>query len=207
MIRLFLVDDHPVVRQGLAAVLEDEADFQIVCTADSAQKALESAYECRPDVLVLDLEMPDGNGMMAIPDLLRLLPALRILVFTAYETEELVVSAVRAGAAGYLLKGAAAAEIANAIRTVHAGRTSLEARIACKIIAQVAGRGDIPVRLTPRETQVLKGVAEGMPNKQIAHRFGISERTVKFHMTSVFQKLDAENRAQAVAIATRNQLL
>jgi len=207
MIRLYIVDDHPIVRQGLVAVLEDEADFQIAGTASSARQALESIAECRSDVLLLDLEMPDENGMTVIPDLLRALPALRILVFTAYETEDLVLNAVRAGAAGYLLKGAPAAEIAKAIRIVQTGETYLEARIAGRIVAQIAGQTKVTARLTAREAQVLKCVAEGLANKQIAHRLSISERTVKFHLASVFQKLDTENRAQAVAVAAQRGLL
>ena len=207
MIRLYIIDDHPIVRQGLVAVLEDEADFQITGTAVSARQAVRSIAECRPDVLLLDLEMPDENGMTVIPDLLHALPVLRILVFTAYETEDLVLSAVRAGAAGYLLKGAPAAEIAKAIRTVYAGETYLEARIAGRIVAQIAGRTKIAARLTAREEQILKCVAEGLANKQIAHRLAISERTVKFHLTSVFQKLGTENRAQAVAVAAQRGLL
>lgn len=134
-------------------------------------------------------------------------PALRILVFTAYETEDLVLSAVRAGAAGYLLKGAPATEIAKAIRAVHTGVTYLEARIAGRIVAQVVGQTKVSARLTAREGQVLKCVAQGLANKQIAHRLSISERTVKFHLASVFQKLGTENRAQAVAVAAQRGLL
>jgi len=207
MIRLYIVDDHPIVRQGLAAVLEDEGDFQIAGTAGSARQALENVMGCRPDVLLLDLEMPEENGMTVIPDLMHALPALRILVFTAYETDDLVLSAVRAGAAGYLLKGAPAAEIAKAIRAVLAGETYLEARIAGRIVAQVAHPTKPTATLTGREGQVLKCVAEGLANKQIAHRLSISERTVKFHLASIFQKLGTENRAQAVAVAAQRGLL
>jgi DNA-binding NarL/FixJ family response regulator len=212
MIRLFIVDDHPIVRQGLVAVLEDEADFRIVGTAGSAGHALSVVSECRPDVLLLDLEMPEGNGMEAIPTLLHAVPTLRILVFTAYETEERVRSAVRAGAAGYLLKGVPAAEIADAVRNVHSGGVHFDARIASKTTAQVAtpnvSASMLTVSmLTVREAQVLQCVAEGLANKQIAHRLAIAERTVKFHLTSIFQKLEAENRAQAVAVAAQRGLL
>jgi DNA-binding NarL/FixJ family response regulator len=207
MIRLFVVDDHPIVRQGLVAVLEDEADFQIVGTAGSAGQALTEVPLCQPDVLLLDLEMPEGNGMEAISNLLRAVPALRILVFTAYETEELVLECVRAGATGYLVKGVSATEIVHAVRTVYAGGSYVEARIACKIVAQVAERGRVVGSLTAREAQVLRHVAEGLANKQIAHHLAISERTVKFHLTSIFQKLGAENRAQAVAVAAQRRLL
>jgi len=207
MIRLFVVDDHPVVRQGLVAVLEDAADFQVVGTAGSARQALTDVPPCQPDVLLLDLEMPDGNGMAAISNLLLLVPGLRILVFTAYESEELVLECVRAGATGYLVKGAPATEIAHAVRTVVAGGTYLEARIAGKIVAQFTERGKVIGKLTAREVQVLQGVAEGLANKQIAHSLAISERTVKFHLTSIFQKLGAENRAQAVAVAAHRRLL
>jgi DNA-binding NarL/FixJ family response regulator len=207
MIRLFIVDDHPIVRQGLMAVLEDEADLQIVGTAGSTRQALAGVLECRPDVLLLDLEMPEQNGMEAIPTLLQAVPTLRILIFTAYETEELVSGAIRAGAGGYLLKGVPAAEITQAVRAVHAGRAYLDARIAYNIIVQTASPCAASSRLTVREAQVLKCVAEGQANKQIASQLTISERTVKFHLSSVFQKLGAENRAQAVAIASHRGLL
>ena len=207
MIRIFIVDDHPIVRQGLVAVLEDEADFRIVGTAGSAGHALSVVSECRPDVLLLDLEMPEGTGMEAIPALLHAVSTLRILVFTAYETEELVRSAIRDGAAGYLLKGVPAAEIAQAVRNVHSGGVYFDARIACNTTARVAAPDASASMLTVRETQVLRCVAEGLANKQIAHRLAIAERTVKFHLTSIFQKLGAENRAQAVAVATQRGLL
>ncbi len=207
MIRIVVVDDHPIVRQGLVAVLEDEADFQVAGTADTAQNAVTLVSQIQPDVVLLDLEMPGTGGIAAIPLLMAASPRSRVLVFTAYESEELVLGAVRAGAAGYLLKGVPAAEIVQAVRIVAAGEVYLDRRVTRHLMAQVSA----PVRsafcLTGRESQVLQGVAEGLPNKQIAQRLAISERTVKFHLASVFRKLDAENRAQAVAVAAQRGLL
>lgn len=206
VIRVAVVDDHPIVRQGLIASLEDEADFEVVGAAGSVGEGLALAAGARPDVLLLDLELPDGGGVEAIPRLAEASPISRVLVFTAYDTDERVVGAIRAGAAGYLLKGATSADIAAAIRTVAAGGSALEPRVAAKLAAAVrAPRGGGP--LSGREREVLRLVADGLPGKQIARALGISERTVKFHTTSLLRKLGADNRAQAVAVAAQRGLL
>lgn len=207
MIRLLVVDDHPVVREGLVAVLNDRPDLEVVGTAGSGEEAIASARCFAPDVILLDLEMPGMAGVAAIPALREAAPEGRILVFTAYSTDECVFGALRSGASGYLLKGAAAEEIARAVRTVHGGGSHLEAGVAEKLLASVRGpQGAAPV-LSKREREVLKLVAGGQPNKQIARALGITERTVKFHLTALFQKLGAENRAGAVAIAAQRGLL
>lgn len=207
MIRILVVDDHPIVREGLVAVLEDEEDFQVAGTAGTVTEALTQASRLRPDVALLDLELPDGNGADAIPTLLQSVPALNILVFTAYDTDERVFSALKAGAKGYLLKGVAAEEIARAIRALARGGSYLEPRIASRVLAEVGTKRRNTHTLSACEREVLRLVADGLSNKQIAHTLTITERTVKFHLTSLFNKLGADNRAQAVALAVQRGLL
>jgi DNA-binding NarL/FixJ family response regulator len=213
-IGIVVVDDHPVVREGLVAVLEDEPGFAIHGSAGSAAAAAHLVQQQRPDVVLLDLELPDMGGVEAIPMLSAAHPAARILVFTAYDSDERVLGALEAGAAGYLLKGASADEITGAIRAVHAGESVLAPRLTARLVAgarRPGGRsGASPSgadRVTDRERQVLRLVAEGLPNKQIARALGIAERTVKFHVASASRKLGAENRAQAAAVAIRRGLL
>ena len=205
--RVLVIDDHPVVREGLVTVLEDEADFEVVGSAGSAEEGLTLVERLRPDVVLLDLELPAMTGVEAIPRFVEASPGTRVLVFTAYDTDERVFGAIRSGARGYLLKGATAAEIARAIRAVHAGESYLEPRIAAKLLAEVSAPRRFAGLLTERERAVLRLVAAGLANKQIARSLSITERTVKFHVTSILRKLDADNRAQAVAVAVQRGLL
>jgi DNA-binding NarL/FixJ family response regulator len=202
-----VVDDHPIVRQGLVSVLSDEDDLEVVGEASSGREAVALTPRLQPDVMLLDLEMPDLDGIEAIPQLLAAKPGLGVLVFTAYDTDERVLGAVRAGARGYLLKGASADEIARGIRTVHGGGSYLEPRVASKLLAEVTSPRLRGSGLSEREREVLRLVAEGLPTKQIALNLSISERTVKFHVNSIFHKLGADNRAQAVALAAQRGLL
>jgi DNA-binding NarL/FixJ family response regulator len=205
MIRVLVVDDHPVVREGLVAVLEDAADLEVVATAGSAEEAVALAARVKPDVVLLDLELPGMDGTAAIPRLAAAAPGARVLAFTAYGTEERVLSTLQAGARGYLLKGAPAEEIVRAIRAVHSGETPLAARIAGGVVAAAGTRRR--GTLTAREREVLRLVAAGRSSKHIARALSITERTVKFHIASILNKLGAENRAQAVAQAARRGLL
>jgi len=207
VIRVAVVDDHPIVRQGLVGVLEDEADLEVVGAFGSAHEAIGHVPRLQPDVLLLDLEMPELDGVEAIPLLMQAKDGLAILVFTAYDTEERVLGALRAGARGYLLKGASSDEIARAVRQVHAGGSYLEPRVASRLIAQVQTPRRTTTSLSDREREVLRLVADGQPTKQVARTLGITERTVKFHVNSIFHKLGAENRAQAVALAAQRGLL
>jgi DNA-binding NarL/FixJ family response regulator len=206
-IRVLVVDDHPIVRQGLVSVLGDEDDLDVVGAAGSGREAVALEQRLRPDVVLLDLEMPELDGVEAIPQLLATQPALGVLVFTAYDTDERVLGAVRAGARGYLLKGASASEIARGIRTVHSGGSYLEPRVASKLMAEVSSPHRGAPSLSAREREVLQLVADGLPTKQIANNLSIAERTVKFHVNSIFRKLGADNRAQAVALAAQRGLL
>jgi DNA-binding NarL/FixJ family response regulator len=206
VIRVAVVDDHPIVRQGLVAALEDEADFAVIGAAGSAEEGLALVGRERPEVVLLDLELPGMGGVEAIAGLLAASPSTGVLVFTAYDTDERVLGAIRAGAKGYLLKGATTADIARAIRAVAAGESALEPRVAAKLLTVMrAPRG--AGELSRREREVLRLIADGLPGKQIARAMGISERTVKFHTTSLLRKLGADNRAQAVALAAQRGLL
>jgi DNA-binding NarL/FixJ family response regulator len=207
VICILVVDDHPIVRQGLVAALEDEPDFAVVGAAGSAEEALALAANLRPDVVLLDLELPGMSGVAAIPRLLDASPATRVLIFTAYDTEERVLGALRAGAKGYLLKGATAAEIAGAVRAVAGGGSALEPRIAARLVTEMSAPRSAARHLTTREREVLRLIAAGQSGKQIARALGISERTVKFHTTALMRKLGADNRAQAVALALQRGLI
>ena len=207
MIRILVVDDHPIVREGLVAVLEDREDFQVVGAAGSGAAAVAMAERLHPDVALLDLEMPDVQGTETIVRLTERVPEARLLIFTAYAVEELVLNTIRAGAKGYLLKGATSEEIENAIRAVHAGESYLTPRVAAMVMAQVATPKPARPTLTPRETEILRQIAAGHSSKQIAHALTIAEPTVKFHIRSLFNKLGADNRAQAVALALQQGLL
>jgi DNA-binding NarL/FixJ family response regulator len=206
MIRLVVIDDHPIVRQGLVSALDDEPDFETVGAAASAEEGLTLIEQHAPDVVLLDLELPGLSGLEAIPQVLAVSPSSSVLIFTAYDTDERVMTAIRTGATGYVLKGATLSEIASAIRTVAAGGTALAPQVAATLAAAVrAPRGAGP--LSNREREVLRLIAQGLPGKQIASELSITERTVKFHTASVMRKLGADNRAQAVAIAAQRGLL
>jgi DNA-binding NarL/FixJ family response regulator len=204
-IKVLIVDDHPIVREGVAAVLERERDIDVVGAADTVDEGVRVAAKLHPDVILLDLKMPGTDSLDGIASFVGEDRA--IVVFTAYEADDEVFRAIRGGARGYLLKGSPAVEIARAIRQVHAGESYLSPRIAAKLVKGVVQPRGRTGLLSPRERGVLRLVAAGLSNRQIAHALSISERTVKFHVTAIFNKLGAENRAQAVAIAAERGLL
>ena len=189
MIRIVVVDDHPVVREGLVAALARRDDFTIAASYGSAEELLASRVEA--DVILLDLELPGMSGVEALPRL-----TVPVLVLTAYANDEQLDAVLRAGARGYLLKGATLEEIERAIRAVARGERYLDARVASQLAAI-----SVAPRLSNRERDVLRLLIAGKSNKEIASALNIAERTVKFHVTSIFNKLGAENRAQAVTIA------
>lgn len=206
MIRIAVVDDHPVVREGLTALLQDEKDLEVVASTGSAEEILTLAGRVPIDVVLLDIELEQMTGIEAISRLARVAPNARVVIFTAYGSDDKVASAIRAGAQGYLLKGAPAGEILRAIRAVHSGGSHLEPRLANKLFAEVRGARRQEL-LSGREREVLHLIGEGRSNKQIARSLAITERTVKFHVSSIMSKLGADNRAQAVAIASSRGLL
>ena len=207
MIRIHVVDDHPIVREGLVTVLGDEPDFDVSGSSETADEAIRAVRRERPDVVLLDLELPGTDGVAAIPRLVEACPSARVVVFTAYGTDERVVGAIRAGAQGYLLKGAATAEIARAIRAVAAGGSHLQPQAAATLMDELRHPRRDDAGLSAREREVLRLVVDGRSNKEIARALGISERTVKFHVTALLTKLGADNRAQAAAVAVQRRLV
>jgi DNA-binding NarL/FixJ family response regulator len=211
MITILLADDHPVVRDGLRAILETQPDFAVIGEAGDGAETVQQTRALRPDVLLLDLEMPKMDGVEALRHIREAAPDTRVLVFTAYDSDERILAAVQTGAQGYLLKGAPRDQVFDAIRVVHGGGSLLQPAVASKLLKQMQSGTDRaasrPGALTPREIEVLRWMAQGQANKQIAARLGISERTVKFHVSAIFRKLDVTNRTEAVTIAAQRGII
>jgi DNA-binding NarL/FixJ family response regulator len=201
-IRILTVDDHQLLREGIAAVLESQEDMTLVGQACNGREAIESFRRQRPDVTLMDLRMPDMNGIEAITAIRAEFPNARIIVLTTYAGDAQASAALRAGAAGYLLKNLVRKELIETIRTVHSGKRRVPPEIAMDIAEHVAD--DV---LSAREMDVLRGVAEGKSNKLIAAELDICEGTVKTHMKSILPKLDASDRTHAVMIALKRGIL
>lgn len=201
-IRILTVDDHPMLRAGIAAVIHSQADMELVGEASSGTEAIEMFSQLRPDVTLMDLQMPDMTGIDAIKTIRVQYPDARILILTTYGGDSNAVRALKAGAYGYLLKSTLRRELLDAIRAVHGGRKHIPSDIASEI-AEHAG-GD---ELSEREIEILGRLAAGGSNKQIAVRLGISEQTVKAHMKNILAKLGAQDRTQAVMLAIKRGII
>ena len=208
-IRVLVADDHPMLREGLVAVLDTQQDFEVVGEAADGSEVVRLAERLNPDVILLDLEMPGMDGVAALEKLRSADSEARTIVFTAYDTDERILGALRAGARGYLLKGASRTEIFDAIRTVHAGGSLLQPVVTNKLLQTMSRkeRREETEPLTPREIEVLGLLALGLQNKEISSRLFITERTVKFHVSSLMHKLGAENRTETVTIAAQRGLI
>jgi DNA-binding NarL/FixJ family response regulator len=205
-IRILIADDHPIVREGLSAVLETQPDFEIAGQASDGAQAVEQAAALRPDVILLDLELPGLDGVAALRAIRAADPDAKVIIFTAFDTDERILSAVRAGAQGYLLKGAPREELFQTVRVVHDGGSLLQPVVAARLLRQVSGATpspDLPEPLTERELEVLHLLAKGRQNKEIAGELSISERTVKFHVSAILAKLGVGNRTEAVSKAAQ----
>jgi DNA-binding NarL/FixJ family response regulator len=208
-IRILVADDHPMLREGLVSVLSTQPDLEVIGEATDGSETVRLAERLEPDVILLDLEMPGLDGVVALEKLRDAGSGARTIVFTAYDTDERILGALRAGARGYLLKGASRTEIFDAIRTVHSGGSLLGPVVTTRLLEHVE-RGDEqerPNNLTPRELEVLALLTRGRKNSEIADTLFISERTVKFHVSSILGKLGAENRTEAVRVAVRRGLV
>jgi DNA-binding NarL/FixJ family response regulator len=191
-------------------MLSTQSDFEVVGEAGDGQEAVQQYQAYRPDVTLLDLEMPALDGVAALRQIRLQDPRARVIVFTAFDTDERILQAVQAGAAGYLLKGAPRAEVFNAIRVVFEGGSLLQPVVASKLMRQVtraSETGATSETLTARELEVLKLLAQGLQNKEIAGKLSISERTVKFHVSSILSKLGAGNRTEAVTMALQQGII
>jgi NarL family two-component system response regulator LiaR len=205
VIGVLVVDDHAVVREGLRTFLELQEGIAVVGEAGDGEEAVRQAEALRPDVVLMDLVMPRLDGVGAMRELRRRLPATRVIVLTSFAEDERLLPAIQAGAAGYLLKNVAPAELARAVRAAHAGDALLDPHVAARLVealAQPAGE-EPPERLTAREQEVLGLIARGFSNKRIALELGIAEKTVKTHVGHVLAKLGVADRTQAALHAVR----
>lgn len=204
-IRLLIVDDHPVVRDGLRGMFAGTAEFVVVGEAANGAEALELAQSLRPDVILMDLRMPGVDGATAIRQLAELAIPSRVLVLTTYDSDSDVMPAIAAGATGYLLKDSPREELFRAVRAAHRGEAVLAPSVANRLMSQLRSPSQEP--LSERELAVLALIAEGLTNREAAARLFISEATVKTHLVHIYSKLDVNDRAAAVAAAFERGLL
>lgn len=206
-IRVLIVDDHSVVRSGLGAFLQVFDEFELVGEASNGKEAVTECALKHPDVVLMDLVMPEMDGAQATKAIRGEYPDIQVIVLTSFKEDNLVESALQSGAIGYLLKNVSADELADAIRSAHKGRPTL-APEATQVLIKAAGRkGNDVDELTAREKEVLKMMKEGLSNPEIAQRLIVSKSTVKFHVSSILSKLGASSRTEAVAIAMQKRLV
>lgn len=212
-IRILLADDHVMLRQGTAELLGKEADIEVIGEADDGQQAIDLALRLQPDIVVMDVRMPVLSGIEATQRIREAEPGIQVLVLTAYDDDQYVLSLLQAGASGYLLKTAPVNELVKAIRLVHSGESPLEPAIARKVVLRMSGtRGSsVPAEdklppvepLTSREQEVLQLLAQGLNNRAIAEALYVSDRTVQAHLTNIFAKMGVSSRLEAVLSAIR----
>lgn len=208
LIRVVLADDHEIVRKGIHDLLEDEEDIQVVAEATNGAVAVELTLEHRPDVAVLDIQMPVISGIEATRQIKVKAPEIRILVLTAYDDDPYIFAVLQAGASGYVLKNAPASELVRAVRTVAAGGSAMDPTVTAKVMAQLSSGKPLGAQasvegLTRREIDVLRLAAKGHTNRAIGLELGISDRTVQGHLANIFGKLGVTTRTEAVLLAMK----
>jgi len=197
-IRVLIVDDHPVVRTGLALMIKYEPGMEVVAEAADGAEAVQLFRQHQPDVMLMDLRMPGMGGVDAITAILKEFPDACIIVLTTYDGDEDIYRGLQAGARGYLLKGTSCDELLDAIRKVHAGQTYIPAEVGAKLAIRLSGP-----QLSKREQDVLRLLGTGMSNREIANTLGIAEGTIKFHVNNILSKLQVSDRTQAALIALK----
>ncbi|MFC9247833.1 response regulator [Streptomyces sp. NPDC057136] len=207
MIRILLVDDHPVVREGLRGMLNAEPDLDVVGEASSGPEGVVFCGRLQPDIVLMDLRMPGGDGVDATGEILAAHPGMRVVVLTTYETDRDILRAVEAGAVGYLLKDASRGELADSVRAAARGETVLAPSVAAKLLSRLRGGEPERPQLSDRELEVLRLVAKGYTNAEVGRRLFISDTTVKTHLLRAFGKLGVSDRTAAVTRAMQHGLL
>jgi NarL family two-component system response regulator LiaR len=207
-ITVLIVDDHAVVRQGLRTFLELQDDIEVVGEAENGAQAVDQTRQHGPDVVLMDLVMPEMDGIEATRRISALRPDTKVIALTSFAADDKVFPAIKAGASGYQLKDVSPSDLADAIRAAHRGETQLHPEVAKKLMDQVAGRAEEPApeELTERELEVLRLVASGLSNKEIAQELTISDKTVKTHISSILSKLHLADRTQAAIYALKKGL-
>ena len=211
-IRILIVDDHTVVRDGLSVMLGRQSDFAVVGEASDGSQAVQQAKELQPDVILMDLRMPEMDGVEAMRRIGEADPEAKFIVLTTFDTDEYIFDALQAGAKGYLLKDTSRDELFRAVRAVHRGESLMEPGVAAKVLDRLAqlsrhSAGAGPDVLSEREVEVLQKMASGAANKEIAASLSISESTVKTHVANIFQKLNVSHRTEAVTAALQRGII
>lgn len=211
MIKILIADDHLIIRQGLRLILETEDDFEVVGEASEGAEALRLCRDLTPDVVLMDLRMPGMDGLTAIEKLRAIQPEIAVVILTTFNEDDLMLRGLQAGARGYLLKDTDRLTLFDTIRAAGRGETLLRPEIMRRVLSRAATTSNSVVEgslgLTEREQEVLEAVARGERSKEVAVRLGISERTVKAHLASIYEKLGVDSRAAAIAVAAQKGLL
>lgn len=207
-IRVLIADDHPLFREGITSSLGQDANIAVVAQATSGEQALEFAFNLQPDVVLLDVSMPGMGGIDAAEKIAANLPATRIIMLTVEENDDVLLSALKAGAHGYVLKGVSASELRTIVKRIADGEAYITPRLASKMLLEFSRprQPDIFTELTIRELEILDLLSEGLGNKAIADRLHLAEKTVKHHMTKILQKLQVHSRTEAALLASRRKV-
>jgi NarL family two-component system response regulator LiaR len=206
-IRVLIADDHAMVRNGLVMFLNSYPDIDLVGQASNGQEAVEMSDSLQPDVVLMDLVMPEMDGIAAMQAIHKTHPNIRVIALTSFKEDELIYAAVKAGIVGYLLKDCSAEELVVAIRAAYAGKTTISGDVMQAVLRVAEASTARPYHLSEREREVLRLVVRGLSNRQIAHNLTLGESTIKFHVSNILSKLGVASRAEAVALAIQHKLV